>query len=697
MYRTGADAQISAVDGSDPVLLYLDNRPNNLRVEYTRLTPPQISDGSAVGYASLDPEQGIVVEQSDWSAGAGLDLQRQDQQSQNRYALADGVAAVVAGSISSGYEFQDIAITAPGAVATAEWRAQPIEYKGHLYAAFDGQVFVLDPSGESFTRVLVFSSPVLSMAVYKERMFFTFKGGTRYGFTDDMQASNPTVTVRNLPTGMTGDCMMIRSRNAADAFALVCVNNDYVSLSTGPSASSPVWSVVVGVGDIGAKLLSLKAIRDVLYIGKTNGLWYYDTANQGNFVNIEPQIGTDDETERYRSLASFGHSLFTSYSEGGVWRIFNPETDAPTYVNVRDKFNYYSYRGRSGQIRAMVTNHGYVLALAEGRLNRVAKTFPIDWQENGLTWDDGSGGTKSHRLMLYDPTTDTSHLIGLLSFTATDQMVRYSNDPGDFHMSIYIFGKGLASAEADVATPIVRLVKIPRDDVTPYRSTYAGNAKTGWFTTQWYDNYFPDWNKMLTRITLYCLGLAPVTIENGEITDGARIKVEYRTQDSSESLDESDQWALMGYITENRFQTLPATSDPIPYYTNPIRYKRIRFKFTFETDGSTPISFEQMVLHSLLENENRRRYRLALRYQDNNQLSPTPQGELHDLIRLKERHTVFKFTPVSERISWLEERLVTISDIGPDTEGVFGSGDPGDRGQRAVATVLDLTDLPSTP
>ena len=696
MFRHEPDAELQAVDGSASVLLYLANQANNIRVRYLRLTPPQIADGTVVGYASIDPEQDMVLAQTDWSNGAGLYLQREGPEYANRYALADGAVSMAQGSIGVGYKFLDINI--PGAVAAgpdAEWRAQPVEFRGKLYAAYDQYLYQLDTEGESFTLKHTFAHPVLSIEVYDGRIYFTFVGQRNYSLSANLDVNNIAFESRALPTDLPADCMFARARNADGGYSLVAVDDNGVALSSDPHAQSATWSTAEAVGEPGAKLLSLKTIRDVLYIGKTNGLWYYDTSGEGNFVNIEPQIGTGEETERYRSLESFGHSLFASYSEGGVWRIYNPETDAPSYVDVRSRFNFYAYRGRSGQIRAMLTNHGYVLALGEGRLFRQRKTFPIDW-DVGIVWDDGSGASKSHRLILFDPTNNTSHSIGLLSFTTADRMAKFITDEDSFHVNVYIFGSGRATPDATESTPIIRLLQIPRDDITPYRSTFAGNAETGWLTTQWFDNYFPDWNKILTRLTVYCSGLAEVTLTNGAVTSGARIKVEYRTQENADAPDESDTWALMGYITENRFQHLPENNDRQNYFRTPIKYKRIRFKFTFETDGGTAAIIEQVVMHSLLSSENRRRYLLAMDYADNT-LGPTPQTDLYDLIKLKESNDVFRFIPASERLDWLGERLVTIADIGPDTEGVFGSGDPGDQGQRAVHTVLDLIDLPPAP
>ena len=70
---------------------------DNFRVKFLDITPPQISDGTAVGYASVDPRNEVVYEQSSWHQGAGLDLIREDDESKNRYAVGNGVVSIESG------------------------------------------------------------------------------------------------------------------------------------------------------------------------------------------------------------------------------------------------------------------------------------------------------------------------------------------------------------------------------------------------------------------------------------------------------------------------------------------------------------------------------------------------------------------------------------------------------------------------
>ena len=119
-----------------------------------------------------------------------------------------------------------------------------------------------------------------------------------------MVADSTTWTAKT--TGISDNLQCITAKNANNEDALIIANNDQITLSTDPEADSPTWSDPVDVGRAGETLINLHVHRDTLLVGKTSGLWQYDTSGDGEFVNVEPSVGILGDEFKYRNMASLG-------------------------------------------------------------------------------------------------------------------------------------------------------------------------------------------------------------------------------------------------------------------------------------------------------------------------------------------------------------------------------------------------------
>ena len=679
--RTGADFILQSVDGKEQVYCHLANVPGNFRVSQVELTPPQISDGTAVGYDSIDPQNDLVVQQSSWANGAGLDLHRANEDSKDRYGLGSNVVSLVEGSISSGYPHSELDVSLPaGDLATnaqREWKADPFVLGGEYYAAYGSTLYRYDGANHEMDVVDTFTHPIQSMAVFDGKVYVTFTSGTQYAV---LSGTNLGTDVRK-DSPLSGIVNCIRAKSAAGTFVLVMANDDDMRVSSNPGAATPVWSDALAVGPAGGTLVSLALAKDTLYIGKSTGLWQYDTSGDGEFVNLEPEIGFTTSELRYRSMVGFADSLFATYTGGGVWQIQNP-TSGPQYINLRSRFNFYNYEGRNGQVRSLQNINAMIWALGTGKTGTLGfpYSFPVSL---GNTHTDEN----VIRLLAYDPQTNRTHELMEPELTVGDRISRHVPDDASV---AYVFLMGSIYNGTAREPKVIRL-ELPLDDIVPHRALRSQSAQKGWFVTQWFDNFFPDVRKLLTKVTLYCDGLSDQDITEPDasstLTTGAWVRVDYQTD-----AEPANTWRYLGHVTRNEFFDLPIHEDRLTYFEDPVKYKRIRFRFYLEhSGGEHSISIEQFVMHSSMTNVRLREYEAALEYVEGFQRQ-SPSLSLAELYKLQERYDVLRMVPVSDRLGWLTGRLVRIRQIEP------GAGEPLQQGeitgrQRNVVTRLAMIDL----
>ena len=684
--QSGYDFTLESLDGTDVVPGRLSPDRDNFRVKFLDITPPQISDGTAVGYASVDPRNEVVYEQSSWHQGAGLDLIREDDESKNRYAVGNGVVSLERGQISLGYDTREYVPPLPQTYTysrpTAEWAAKPVIFDNWLYAAYDRYLFAWRVDLKQFQLIHTFSKAVRSIAVFKSRMFVTFKGSG-----DAYEWSLNTTTWTAKTTAISDNLQCITAKNANGDDALIIANNDQITISVDPEADSPTWSDPVDVGRAGETLINLHVHRDTLLVGKTSGLWQYDTSGDGEFVNVEPSVGILGDEFKYRNMASLGDSVYTTFGQNGMWEVLRPTSQGTEYVDRTNAVNLYHHPGRSGIVNAMNSVNAVMFVVGQGLLQTQQPSFPITFP---YTFPEGERELVT-RLMQYDVATGATHEFAEIQAITIDEIAPLGVET-DGGIPLFVFGT-VSNVVNNVSqrAPHVWVFDLPKYEISPSRSVFVDTGAKGWFTTAWHDHYFPDIDKMFSKLTMYCRGLRPADSEGDDFTTGSKIKVEYRKDGDLATDDADDRWRFMGYIEGNGFFNLPRDEERELHLTTPVIFKRIRFRFTMLSPQKTPVVIEQIVLHSVMSHSERREYVLDLEFQDQFQ-GQRPRIDLAGLYRLDANNRVLRFRPIGDRIGWIGEQLVRIQDIDAGTDNASDVGAVGDRGQRRVRVLISMTD-----
>ena len=188
-----------------------------------------------------------------------------------------------------------------------------------------------------------------------------------------------------------------------------------------------------------------------------------------------------------------------------------------------------------------------------------------------------------------------SHTISSFLVDEIQELARYKDDTNS-KSNLFAFGKFENSdistsssdgAQSRVEPRIIRL-RLPIENQHPALNSSRLLRKSGVFYTSFMDFNFPDQDKAAVKLTL-----------EGENLDSNRtVTVSYKIETSGLDDTDSSTWTTFGdsgVINSSGSQTLTAS------LTSPVTFKRIRFKFEFDSNSTTamPPRIKNMVFHAV--------------------------------------------------------------------------------------------------
>ena len=714
------DLILETVDDTlaEPVHLWLAAEGGLSTQTVTGLVPKVVDNVGTSGY-DADPEVSLVFEQSDWSAGAGLDKVRETSGTETRYATATGAITYIKGEVSPWFatETATLDTAMPASKYPRRIRSiQPVNAhagqtifsgerigtevdKPYLWGFDLGAMwrmndFYTNLAATSLTNLSAVAPPAdraLCDMAQRNGLNYVVQLYTRrttnpanpvgqylavnpvnripgsgerdpyvYPFADSptpaqrlqLLLGGPD-TLQQVSTNGIGITVTPATRAVyglvrpswVHAVTAENANGDEVLAFTDSISYYQVnpdggTSDALKISDFPAPVNSMVVMHGRVIIGQSLGMFVYDNSGDGEFVNIEPNIGY--VTDRYSVMSVFGDELYATTGKTHLLRIRDPLGDAPQFVDITSRVQFEHWRGMVGDIKGIASWNGYVLIACEGYgIDQTTKwpiEFPYEFEEVP------SYAVGNCRLVVYDPSTDTSHVA--LQFFMDDLhgvAVEASTD------TVYCYGYAKAAGSLYPTT-----VKFATEALlTPFASSGVASGvervETCWVTTGWMDFGYADIEKTVQAVKADFTARESVERADGTMTDAGSVHFEYRTEEDADLPDgTANSWHMLGGIgAGSRSRTVKPVAD--------IRFDKIRFRISLI--GMTKL--QQVVFRCRLSDtgaNERRAYELRL------ETSGLPESQQADVLRKLEKmrklDKPMHLTPQSARMSWLDADIV---------------------------------------
>jgi hypothetical protein len=359
------------------------------------------------------------------------------------------------------------------------------------------------------------------------------------------------------------------TRDANGNFSLAKSRGTKISISgTDISSNSSNWGAEIPVGSSDKAMNSLLVSNDLLYPGKTDGLYKYDRAN-GKFIDLEPEGAQFDHINNYKAGIGRGGKIYA----GTGARSFFAVTDQDNRVDWDDLSHLVkneTWEGYSGDVEAITQDKSNVWVSLNSQLSiGFPYAFPINFAQNESILDNT-------RIMVLRPDVDQvtgaqvstnliPHTVTKMTATNVQRLVRFVQ-AGNLD-SLFAMGKFTNEQSNDDEARIIRL-RIPVDNENPVRSLAQQRAvrKVGIFADSWVDWFYPDTPKTLSKIVIHTKNLG----------GGQSVEVSYKTDDDTPEDDSG--WTLLGTAVTSPIATISA---PL---TTPVEFRRLRIQLRLLTD-----------------------------------------------------------------------------------------------------------------
>ena len=682
------DLVLESLSGGSSVPLKVEA----FNVSHSRLSPQQYSDGTARGYDVIDPELELVYEQSSWHRGAGQPLVQRRGQDDFRYALANGVITFNEGGFSTGYDAKELEFPAEYHTDNnPRWAKEPVIFNDTLYTFYDHSLLYWD--GTNFELEETFAHQIQDIAVFKGFLYLAFgvnghmrsRGGSRgrmlWPIANDKTAeSGSTSAPLQYTAGKAHQFVLFSTaRNSEGAKVLAGLNVEgKVRLLTGVAKN---WSSGTLVDEADSQFSVMLEANGTLYIGGESGLFVYD-GEKDAFRNIEPELGFVQDRKRYRHLVSRAGLLYGTRGDNSVWEI----SDDGQTVNIRDLRNVLShpaYIGMSGEAHAIAQDSlGVWFVLAATPLSSKPRFPYTDFDDTPIPIPEREPANVDSYYRTALMKDGHSHVIDQFEIGEVHSAVRYAGSDSDYSLMI-VFG-------VSGSVPKVRIMYIPTDADTPYRSLNRRCRQYGWLSTPWIDFFYPDVDKTLVRASLLARNL-DVALRNP-------LEVFYRLDDDREAFDDAN-WGhrLHVYnpttISSGFFRMSPALG------TYP-SFKRIRFKIQLSSSidstgsGTIPALVESFVAHAIFSNEALRVFKFRIKFTRDGSGVGVERRVRAELESLKNDNVVLKMNKVGNRLHWLPDNVyVRIRGIEDQVGSNLFTAERVDTGPDTIESEIELVEV----
>lgn len=502
---------------------------------------------------------------------------------------------------SDTWAIDDVSLELPG--GSADFKSDAVTLSDELYVPCGRTVMKWDSGDNAFYPVYIDSAYTVECIAEFDNdsttpaLFIGFGANQAYKFsTDGTTWAAPSTT--NADTRDYASYFAV-TRDANGDISLAKSTGVEVRISGGDvSSSTSNWGAAIAVGSSDKGVTNLISAADILYVGKTDGLYRYNK-DTGRFEDLEPEAGAYDHPNNYKAAIGRGGKIYA----GTGARSFFAVTDRGNSVDFEDLsvlVRSNSWDGFSGEVEAITQDKANIwVALNNQRSQGFPYAFPIEF---GSENDDT-------RIVVLRPeirsigsqvsTNVAPYAITTVSATNVDRIARFIQATNSD--SVFLFGKFENADSSAEEARIIRL-RIPVDNENPART--ASNAifvrKTGTFTTGWIDWFYPDVSKTLVKVDAVTKNLGT----------GKSITVSYKTDDADVGDDAG--WTDIGSLTSSPKDVVSAS------LTSPVNFNRIRLRFTFTTtDVNEPLELYSFALHAVWNPTENRQWTVQTKLSDN--------------------------------------------------------------------------------
>jgi hypothetical protein len=361
-------------------------------------------------------------------------------------------------------------------------------------------------------------------------------------------------------------------RDANGNFSLAKSTGTEIRISgTDISSNTNNWGAAIPVGSNDKAMNNLLVSNDLLYPGKTDGLYKYDRTN-GKFIDLEPEGGQFDHINNYKAGIGRGGKIYA----GTGARSFSVITDQDSKVEWDDLSHLVkneTWEGYSGDVESITQDKANIWVALNSQLSTgFPYAFPFNFANNESILDNT-------RIMCLRPDVDQvtgaqsstnliPHTVTTMTATNVQRLVRFVQ-AGNVD-SLFAMGRFTNEDSNDDEARIIRL-RIPVDNENPVRSLASQRAvrKRGVFADSWMDWFYPDTPKTLAKIVIHTKNLG----------GGQSVLVSYKTDDDTPEDDIG--WTDLGTAIVSPVATISAS------LTSPVEFYRLRVKLTLITDDIT--------------------------------------------------------------------------------------------------------------
>jgi hypothetical protein len=543
------------------------------------------------------------------------------------------------------FRIDDVAIVLSGG---STFNSRPIEFEGSYYASMGRSVIKWNETHDAWLPVYLDSAyEITALENYGGNLIVGRGDSTNYLLSGDGATfSNPTINSGNARIAN----KLARVLNVRGDWALMKTRANQASLTVDPS-NTVNWGAEIQVGDPDRATTSLVSGAGTAYVGREDGLYVYDR-RINRFRDIEPDSNFFPSANNFRRAIGRGGAIWASGGQQTFWRI-SPTGQPPIHdwSELTHIFTASAFKGFGGEVSAIAQDRSNVfIALADNAASTLSSfpyTFPFSFSTAGISTTVRLLTIKSQKPEdAADFDRDVIvHTISAFTLSQIDQIGRF--DDG-INSSLFAMGSftdnNIDASDEDV--PRIYRLKLPRDNENPRRSSGIAVRKTGEFYTPWIDFNYPDVEKAASKLT----------IGSRNFSAGTKyVTVYYKKDDATD--DDGSGWTLWG--DDGVFDTSPQEAKASVTST-PVTFKRIRFRISFTSDSHSddPPTVTSIVLNTVWNQTDVRRFRASVRLGDRRtlQLRRVPQttlksADISKLTTLRQQPFVQLVTPDGESLN----------------------------------------------
>ena len=406
-----------------------------------------------------------------------------------------------------------------------------------------------------------------------------------------------------------------RCRNANGASALAKSRANQVAISTNPTDTAN-FGAEIQAGDSDRNINKLFSSNDVLFVGREDGLFSYNTTTN-NFEDLQPEANLFPDASNFKSAIGRAGAIYASGGDQSFWKI-TPSGGGYAWQDLSYLFKAPAFRGFGGRITAMAQDRNNLwLALADDLESNIGfpYDFPIAFATTGISQKIRILALRTQR----DDVTgveDIAHTITV--FSDVSDVTQIGRFAGDSRGNLFVCGSysnsDLADATSDTEPRVVRL-RMPVKNEHPSQNATTEHRLNGYFYTPWINFNYPDVSKSAVKMTVNGMNLS----------SDIYVKVHYKADDDTD--DDSQGWKVWGSdgLFTSDGQTVAAFSSSL------INFTRIRFRMQFVSNVTTSSPrITGIVLHAVWNPIDYRKWTVVAKLSDKtvNQLRRTPRRTL---------------------------------------------------------------------